>query len=212
MLVQWLALVFVPVVVVPVSSFWSALAVVFVAELGDKTQLVALGFGARYRLRWVLTGIGLAYVATNLVSVVIGALLGAAFPDDVVRVAGGILFLAFAVWTMHDPDGAGADPAERGDDAVAVSRPPTRVVMSVAGAMFVAELGDKTMLATATLASTRNPALVWAGATLGIFLAGALGATAGRAIGDRVPERSVQIGAAALFAVFGIALIVSAIG
>ena len=194
------------------SSFWSALVVVFVAELGDKTQLVALGFGARYRLRWVLTGIGLAYVATNLVSVVIGALLGAALPGNVVRIAGGILFLAFAVWTMRDPDSAGPDPANQDDDEVPVSRPPARVVMSVAGAMFVAELGDKTMLATATLASTRDPVLVWAGATLGIFLAGALGATAGRAIGDRVPERSVRIGAAALFAVFGIALLVSAIG
>jgi putative Ca2+/H+ antiporter (TMEM165/GDT1 family) len=194
-----------------VSSFWSALVVVFVAELGDKTQLVALGFGARYRLRWVLTGIGLAYIATNLVSVVIGAVLGAALPDNVVRIAGGILFLVFAAWTMRDPDGAGPDPTQQDHETVPVSRPPVRVVMSVAGAMFVAELGDKTMLATATLASTRNPALVWAGATLGIFLAGALGATAGRAIGDRVPERSVRIGAAALFAVFGIALLVSAI-
>jgi putative Ca2+/H+ antiporter (TMEM165/GDT1 family) len=198
-----------------VSSFWSALVVVFVAELGDKTQLVALGFGARYRLRWVLAGIGLAYVATNLMSVVIGALVGAALPGRFVRVAGGILFLAFAVWTMREPDGAGPDPAEPGDDTVPVPVPvprrPARVVMSVAGAMFVAELGDKTMLATATLASTRNPVLVWAGATLGIFLAGALGATVGRAIGDRVPERRVRIGAAALFAAFGIALIVSTI-
>ncbi|MFW2335127.1 TMEM165/GDT1 family protein [Ilumatobacter sp.] len=193
------------------SSFWSALVVVFVAELGDKTQLVALGFGARHRLRWVLTGIGLAYVATNLMSVVIGALVGAALPGRVVRVAGGILFLAFAVWTMREPDGTGPGPEKQGDDRVPVPRRPARVVMSVAGAMFVAELGDKTMLATATLASTRNPVLVWAGATLGIFLAGALGATVGRAIGDRVPERSVRIGAAALFAAFGIALIVSTI-
>jgi putative Ca2+/H+ antiporter (TMEM165/GDT1 family) len=54
--------------VATVSSFWTALVVEFVAELGDKTQLVALGFGARYRLGWVLTGIGLANVATNLVS------------------------------------------------------------------------------------------------------------------------------------------------
>ena len=193
------------------SSFWSALVVVFVAELGDKTQLVALGFGARYRLGWVLTGIGLAYVATNLVSVVIGALLGAALPDDVVRVAGGVLFLSFAVWTLRDPDGDGSEGGEREADATTVSRPPARVVMSVAAAMFVAEFGDKTMLATVTLASTRNPVFVWVGATLGIFLAGALGAVAGRAIGDRVPERSVRIGAAVLFAVFGIALLVSAI-
>ena len=191
------------------SSFWSALVVVFVAELGDKTQLVALGFGARYRLRWVLTGIGLAYLATNLVSVVVGALLGAALPDAGVRVGGGVLFLVFAAWTLRgaggepDPD----DPGELGEHAAAR---PMSVVFSVAVAMIVAELGDKTMLATATLASTGNPVLVWCGATIGIFFAGALGAVAGRAIGDRVPDRAVQIGAAALFAVFGVGLIVSA--
>ena len=64
----------VEVVVVPVSSLWSALVVVFVAELGDKTQLVALGFGARYRLGWVLTGIGLGgaygiYMGFSVVSI-----------------------------------------------------------------------------------------------------------------------------------------------
>jgi putative Ca2+/H+ antiporter (TMEM165/GDT1 family) len=198
--------------VVPVSSFWSALVVVFVAELGDKTQLVALGFGARYRLGVVLAGVGLAYIATNLVSVVVGAVLGAALPGDVVRFTGGVLFLAFAVWTLRDADRDGV--AMTGGDAEGApeSRPPAQVMLSVAGAMFVAELGDKTMLATATLASTRDPVPVWVGATLGIFLAGALGATAGRAIGDRVPERAVRIGAAALFAVFGIALLVSLIG
>lgn len=193
-----------------VSSFWSSLVLVFVAELGDKTQLVALGFGARHRLRHVLTGIGLAYVATSLVSVVIGAAVGAALPHDVVRVGGGVLFLGFAVWTIRERDGGGSNVAD--SDADATARSAVRVVLSIALAMFLAEMGDKTMLATATLASTRNPALVWAGATSGIFLAGALGAGAGRVIGDRVPERSVRIGAAALFAVFGVALLVSVIG
>ena len=190
------------------SSFFTALVVVFVAELGDKTQLVALGFGARYRLAWVLTGIGLAYVATNLVSVVIGALLGAALPGDVVAVVGGVLFLAFAVWTLRE---AGDEEAEADEGQEGTGGSPTAVVMSVAGAMFVAELGDKTMLATATLASTRSPVMVWFGATVGIFMAGALGVVAGRVIGNRVPERTVRIGSAMLFAVFGVGLIVSAL-
>lgn len=194
------------------TAFWSAVAVVFAAELGDKTQLVALGFGARYRLRWVLPAMALAYLFANLVSVVIGAVLGAALPGDVVRLCGGVLFVVFAVLTVtgggeneaqHDAVGAGS-----GDTGT----PAVRVIGSVAVAMFMAELGDKTMLATATLASTRNPLLVWAGASVGIFLAGAVGAIAGRAIGDRVPEGWVRFGAAILFAVFGVALIASAIG
>ena len=185
--------------------------VVFVAELGDKTQLVALGFGARYRLSWVLTGIGLAYLATNLLSVSIGALLGAVVPDEVVRLVGGVLFIGFAVWTLRDTGEEEGDLQEP-TDATPGGQSPARVVGGVAVAMFIAELGDKTMLATATLASTQNPALVWVGATAGIFLAGALGAIVGRAIGDRIAQRWVRIGSAVLFAVFGVALIASAVG
>ncbi len=216
------------------SAFWSALAVVFVAELGDKTQLVALGFGARHRLSLVLAGMALAYLSTNLVSVVAGALLGATLPTRLVGVLGGALFVGFAARTLLDTEDADRGPAhtaatDDADDAVArdddpvAGRPvgaagaptatvaPARVVASVAGAMFVAELGDKTMLATATLASTRSPVLVWAGATVGIFLAGALGAVAGRVVGARLPAHAVRVGAAGLFAVFGVALIVTSV-
>nr|MCU0261461.1 TMEM165/GDT1 family protein [Ilumatobacteraceae bacterium] len=83
----------------------TAFGVVFLAELGDKTQLVALGFGARHRLAPVLLGITLAYLATNLLSVVVGGVLGAAFPTDVISVVGGVLFLVFAVVTLRGDDG-----------------------------------------------------------------------------------------------------------
>jgi putative Ca2+/H+ antiporter (TMEM165/GDT1 family) len=197
------------VVVTSMSSFWSAMVVVFAAELGDKTQLVALGFGARYRLGWVLTGIGLAYMVTNLLSVVVGAAVGVALPGDVLRVGGGVLFLVFGVWTLRDVD----DELDSmpGVDAGPGDASRAQVVASVAAAMFVAELGDKTMLASATLASTGSPVLVWLGATVGIFFAGALGALAGRAVGSRVSARLVRIGAATLFAAFGVGLIISAV-
>lgn len=193
------------------SSFWSALAVVFVAELGDKSQLVALGLGARHRLAWVLTGMGLAYVAANTLSVTVGATAGAALPEDVVFVGGGLLFLGFAAWTLMDERDDGRPDPEAASDVGARTR--VQVVASVAATMFVAELGDKTMLATATLASTQgDPVMVWLGATIGIFLVGALGAGAGRVVGSRLPARLVRIGSAALFAVFGVVLITSALG
>ena len=196
-----------------VSSFWSALAVVLVAELGDKSQLVVLGLGARYRLRWVLIGMGLAYVVANTLSVTVGATVGAALPEDVVLVGGGLLFLSFAAWTLMDADDE--DNGQPGPDPESdvVSRTRVQVVASVAATMFAAELGDKTMLATATLASTQDdPVLVWLGATVGIFLVGALAVGAGRVIGNRLSARLVRMGAAALFAVFGVVLIVSAFG
>jgi putative Ca2+/H+ antiporter (TMEM165/GDT1 family) len=184
---------------VPVESLLAALGLVFVAELGDKTQLVALGFGARHRLAPVLTGVTIAYMATNLLSVVVGGLLGATLPTRAIGLGGGVLFLAFAAWTLRDTDDDDAGDDVGGDDR--------SVVLSVAGAMFVAELGDKTMLATATLAAQGSPVLVWMGATVGIVLAGALGVLLGRFFGARLPERATRIGSAVLFAAFGIALI-----
>jgi putative Ca2+/H+ antiporter (TMEM165/GDT1 family) len=186
-----------------VQSLFAALGLVFVAELGDKTQLVALGFGARHRLAPVLTGVTLAYMATNLLSVVVGGLLGATLPSRAIGLGGGVLFLAFAAWTLRSDGDSDSDGEE---DAGADHR---SVVLSVATAMFVAELGDKTMLATATLAAEGNPVLVWIGATIGIILAGALGVVLGRVFGARLPERATRIGSAVLFAAFGVALIVA---
>ena len=185
------------------GTLLAAIGIVFVAELGDKTQLVALGLGARHRLGPVLVGVALGYAATNLLSVVIGGLLGAALPTRALVIAGGILFLGFAVWTAmadgHDHDDAGSIGG--------AARSWPSAVASVAGAMFVAELGDKTMLATATLASQDSPLLVWIGATIGITASGAVGVFVGRSMGARLPEKATRFASAGLFAVFGVVLL-----
>lgn len=184
------------------TALLAALGVVFIAELGDKTQLVALGFGARHKLGPVLAGVGLAYVATNLLSVVVGGLVGAALPTRAIGLGGGVLFLFFAAWNLR-----GAPEEDDADELAGVGG--KRIVLSVAAAMFVAELGDKTMLATATLAARDNPVLVWIGATIGIFLSGALGVLLGRVVGARLPERATRIGSSVVFAVFGIGLLIT---
>ena len=183
------------------ESLLAALGLVFIAELGDKTQLVALGFGARHRLAPVLTGIVIAYMATNLLSVVVGGLLGATLPTRAIGLGGGVMFLGFAAWTLWKDEG------EADDEGAATNQ--GSIILSVATAMFIAELGDKTMLATATLAAQGNPVLVWIGATIGIILSGTLGVLLGRVFGARLPERVTRIGSAVLFAVFGLVLIVT---
>ncbi len=185
------------------GSLLAALGLVFVAELGDKTQLVAMGFGARHRLGPVVVGVVAAYAATNLISVVVGGLLGAALPTRAIGLVGGVLFLAFAVWALRDVD----DDEEEGADEAATASTSRSVVASVFVAMFVAELGDKTQLATATLAAQGSPVLVWVGATLGIVASGLLGVVVGRLVGHALPERVTRIGSAVLFAAFGVALI-----
>src|SRR5918993_4005462 len=226
------------------SSFFAALGIVFLAELGDKTQLVALGFGARYRLTTVLAGVAAGYMASMLLSVVIGGLLGAALPTDAISIGGGVLFVVFAILSLRaarDASPGAHVPADRPFDAPADGRSGvraddggvlvgvegsdvdrserhgavrtrnTRVIASIAVAMFVAELGDKTMLATATLAAQGSPVLVWFGATTGIMLAGTVGVVIGRLLGDRLPERVILVGSSLLFLAFGIALIVSGV-
>jgi putative Ca2+/H+ antiporter (TMEM165/GDT1 family) len=185
-----------------VQPLLAALGLVFVAELGDKTQLVALGFGARHRLSPVLIGVAIAYAATNLFSVFVGGLLGVALPVRAIGLVGGLLFLGFAAWTLRQ-----ADPEPDGEVEVAIEH--RSIVLSVASAMFVAELGDKTMLATATLAAQGNPVHTWVGATVGIILSGMLGVLFGRVFGARLPERVTRIGSAVLFAVFGAVLVVA---
>jgi Ca2+/H+ antiporter, TMEM165/GDT1 family len=193
-----------------VGSLFAALGLVFVAELGDKTQLVALGFGARHRLAPVLVGVAAAYAACNLLSVAVGGLLGTALPTRGIGIAGGVLFLGFAGWTIRrgDEDDAHGDTdgetggAGTGDTAVSIAA-------SVALAMFVAEMGDKTMLATATLAAQGHPVLVWIGATAGIIASGTLGVLLGRVFGARLPARVTRLGSAALFAGFGAVLLLT---
>jgi Ca2+/H+ antiporter, TMEM165/GDT1 family len=184
------------------DAFFVAFAVVFLAELGDKTQLVALSLATRYRTITVLAGITTAYAITNGISVVVGGLLGAALPTSTIAVVGAFAFFGFAIWTLR-----GDDDDEVDTSVVQGSR---SVFFSIVGAMVLAELGDKTMLATATLAARDSPVATWFGATLGITASGALAVFVGRVLGDRLPRRATRIGASVLFAVFGVLLLVDA--
>ncbi|MFQ5558140.1 MAG: TMEM165/GDT1 family protein [Acidimicrobiales bacterium] len=184
------------------NTLLGALGLVFVAELGDKTQLVALGLGARHRLAPVVTGVAIAHAITTGLSVLLGEVADAALPTDTVSAGAGVAFLGFAALTLRAPD-VGDDPGSE------PARSGRAVVTSVAITMVLAELGDKTMLATATLAARGNGLMVWIGAVIGITAAGLVGVVAGRSIGDRLPQRAIRIGSSALFAVFGLILIVS---
>lgn len=170
------------------------------AELGDKSQLMALAFATRYRARDVLVGITVATAVVHALSVVVGALVGASLPTEVITVVAGVAFLGFAVWTLR-----GDDLDE--DEAARAVRARRSAVTAASLAFFLAELGDKTMLATITLATTEGALGTWAGSTAGMVAADALAILAGARLGARLPERAVRIGAAASFVVFGLVLI-----
>jgi Ca2+/H+ antiporter, TMEM165/GDT1 family len=176
--------------------------VIFVAELGDKSQLMALAFATRYRALPVLAGITAATAVVHLVSVLVGALLGAALPARPVDLLAGLAFLAFAAWTLRG-DSVSQDEADR------ARRSTGGAVLAASVAFFLAELGDKTMLATITLATREGLLGTWLGSTLGMVAADAIAILVGRQLGRRLPERAVRIGAAASFVAFGALLLVA---
>lgn len=189
------------------SAFLLSTAVIFVAELGDKSQLMAMTFAARYRARDVLIGITIATAIVHLASVGIGLAVGTAFADyqGVIAVVAGLAFLAFAVWTLRGDEltDEEADKARRSTGAA---------ILAVGTAFFLAELGDKTMLATITLATREDWFGTWVGSTLGMVLADALAIGVGAVLGRTLPEKTVRYGAAVLFALFGLALVAEGAG
>ncbi|RZU51768.1 putative Ca2+/H+ antiporter (TMEM165/GDT1 family) [Krasilnikovia cinnamomea] len=190
------------------DGFLSALAisfaVIFVAELGDKSQLMALTFATRFRPWIVLVAITAATAVVHAVSVGIGYGLGAALPTGWISLLAGLAFLAFGAWTLR---GDTLTEAERGKAEQASGS----AMLAVGGAFFLAELGDKTMLATITLATQHGWFGTWLGSTVGMVAADALAIMVGRLLGRHLPEKAIKYGAAALFAIFGIWLIAEAV-
>ena len=121
--------------------------VIFIAELGDKSQLMALAFATRFPALPVLLAITIATAVVHLGSVVLGATVAAVLPTNVVSIVAGLAFLAFAAWTLR------GDVLGEADEARSRSEPTRSIVLTVGTAFFLAELGDKTMLATITLAT-----------------------------------------------------------
>lgn len=185
-------------------AFLLSFAVIFVAELGDKSQLMALAFAARYRPLPILVGITAATALVHAFSVAAGATVGRALPTGAMNIVAGLAFVGFAAWTIR---GDRLDD----DEAARARRSARSAVAASAAAFFLAELGDKTMLATITLATTEGALGTWAGSTLGMVAADALAIMVGSQLGKRLPERTIRIGAATSFVAFGVVLIVNGV-
>jgi Ca2+/H+ antiporter, TMEM165/GDT1 family len=169
------------------ASFFFVMA----AEMGDKTQLVALAFATRYNVRTVLIGVTVATLLVHLFSVMIGQVLGVTLPAFWISLAAGLAFIGFGVWTLR---------GDKLDDEEGIKEHRLGPVFTVGLTFFLAELGDKTMLATITLSSQyQQPVMVWLGSTFGMVVADGLAVIVGTVAGKRLPERVIQIVAALIF-------------
>ena len=187
------------------EAFLLSFAVIFVAELGDKSQLMALAFASRYRAVVVLAGVSIATLIVHAGSVLLGSAFALALPTNIIQVAAGLAFFGFAAWTMRG-DSLGEAEENR------AQRSGRWAVLTVGTAFFLAELGDKTMLATITLATTEEPIGTWLGSTAGMVAADAIAIAVGAFLGTRLPERSIKIFASAAFLFFGVILLAQGLG
>lgn len=185
------------------EALLGSLGLVFLAELGDKSMLLAIAFAARYRPWLVVGGVAIAAFVMLGASSLLGAALGAALPESAVAIGGGLLFLGFGVVTLRDDEDDEAEELEglrRGS-----------VLLGVTLAFVVAEFGDKTMIATLALAGNQAALPTWIGAALGMTLASGIAIALTRVVGARLPERALRYVAAGAFLLFGVLLLVGGI-
>lgn len=177
-------------------AFLFALGTVTLAEMGDKTQLLAMAFASKYKAYQVIIGVFIATVLNHALAVVLGNLLARYEPIRLwVQAAAALSFILFGLWTI------------KGDELEGEDKKKTKYgpVMTVVIAFFLAEMGDKTQLATVALSAKfpESPLSVLAGTTTGMLLADGIGIVVMVVLSKKIPERTMKVIAALAFIVFG---------
>ena len=177
------------------AAFVASFGLVALAEMGDKTQFLAMSFATKYNALKVLFAVFLATVACFSITVVIGQLLTAVVPIDIISLAASLSFIGFGLWTLRSEK-----PKKEEQKVLRFG-----VVGTVFVAFFIGEFGDKTQLTTISLAAQYRSALsVLVGATLGMLVADGVGIAAGVVLGKHIPERIIKWVSATIFLVFGL--------
>ena len=179
------------------EAFLVSTSIVALAEMGDKTQLLALVLAARFRKPWpIVWGIFVATVFNHALACAAGAWITTLIGPQMLRWVLGVSFIAMAVWMLIP------DKLEDGDTG---EGPRWGVFGTTVVAFFLAEMGDKTQIATVMLAAQYSGWLwVVAGTTLGMMLANAPVVWLGERITRRIPLRTVHVVSAGIFLVLGI--------
>jgi putative Ca2+/H+ antiporter (TMEM165/GDT1 family) len=184
------------------EALFTSTAVVALAEIGDKTQLLAMVLAARFRRPWpIVLGILVATLANHFLAALAGTLVAGLLDGAWFRYAVGASFLAMAAWTLVP------DKLDEGE-----GMPATRggVFWTTCAAFFIVEIGDKTQVATIALGAQYGDALlVTLGTTAGMMLANAPVVWLGDRLVARLPMGIVRGVAAALFAAIGVWVLVS---
>ena len=170
----------------------------FIAEMGDKTQLMLIALTSKYKLRDIILGTGVAIFVLNGLAVLAGGLVSEFVPEWVIKMIAALAFLYFAASTI-----AGDDEEEEEGGKTKIKFAP----LAVFCAFFVAELGDKTQLTAITFGANEgmgSALVVWIGCSLGLFAADILGMLVGYLLKSRTPDGLLNTLAFVIFSIFGV--------
>ncbi len=178
-----------------IPDFIRSFLLIFIAEMGDKTQILAMAFATQFKVRSVLLGIFAGVLANHGIAVIIGSYLSDLIPIRTVQIIAGFCFIAFGLWTLKP---------EKEEEETQKSKKNWGPFLTVAAAFFIGELGDKTQLTAITLAAdSQFPLIVLMGTVSAMMLTGGLGIFVGSKIGDKIPKPAIKITAAAIFLILG---------
>lgn len=181
----------------------SAFSLLFLAEMGDKTQIIAMTLACRFRAPPVILGVFSAFLVLNILAVGLGQVLFEWVPQQLVLLLAGVLFLFFAWRSWRD---AAVDEDDEPDLA------PRGALVTSFLMIFLAELGDKTQLAMVSLAATRgDPWSVLIGGTLALWSVSLIGILVGGTLLRRLPPVWLHRAAAVLFLIFGLLALAHAV-
>lgn len=182
------------------TIFLTVLFTIFIAEMGDKTQLLLVAMAGKYKVSHILTGTWLATVLLNVLAVGVGAALGSYLDMRIIKLAAGLAFFWFAYSTLKGEE-------EEEEKEMKHKAGP---ILAIFGSFFIGELGDKTQLSAITLAANyTNHQLISAfqvflGCTLGLILADLIGLIVGVVLKSKMPTGILNAVSFGIFAVFGV--------
>lgn len=179
----------------------------FIAEMGDKTQLMLIALTSKYKLKDIILGTAAAILVLNGLAVLAGGLVSEFIPAWLIKVVAALAFLYFAASTIAGED----DEEEEEGGKTKIKFAPLAVFCT----FFVAELGDKTQLTAITFGANEGMSaavLVWLACSLGLFAADILGMLVGYLLKSKTPEGLLNTLAFVIFSVFGVYILYQGLG
>lgn len=177
-----------------IKEFIRAFLLIFAAEMGDKSQILAMMFATQYRITQVLGGVTLGVFLNHGIAMVLGNFISIIIPLNIIQMIAGGLFIIFGLLALNMDY----------EDSV-LKMKTMNPIITIALAFFIGELGDKTQLTAMTLSAEANfPLVVLLGTTMGMVATSGLGILIGKKLGSKIPEVLIKVVSSIVFILLGI--------